>query len=181
MMPLSSYVLNLQKDSTESIKKSLSSSNDMELPVLKKVVLNIGIKATENDKKRVDYIKNELSLISGQLPILIKSTKSISSFKLREGVVIGCAVTLRRRAMFNFLDKMILVALPRIRDFRGLNCGSFNKDGHYSFGIKDSTIFLESGFNESFRPFGMNINIITSAKTKQEAMLLLKKINLPLK
>jgi large subunit ribosomal protein L5 len=180
-MPLSSYVLNLQKNSKDSIKKDLSLSNDMELPFLKKVVLNVGIKATENDKKRVDYIKNELSSIAGQLPVLIKSTKSISSFKLREGVVIGCSVTLRRKAMFNFLDKMILVALPRIRDFRGLPSGSFNKDGHYSFGIKDNTIFLESGFNDSFRPFGMNINIVTTAKTKQDAMLLLKKINLPLK
>lgn len=179
-MILSNYVLSLQKNSIESIKKSLSFSNNMEVPVLKKVVLNVGIKATENDKKRVDYIKNELSIIAGQLPVLVRSNKSISSFKLREGVVVGCSVTLRRKAMFNFLDKMILVALPRIRDFRGLSSSSFNQDGHYSFGIKDSTIFLESGFSDSFRPFGMNINIITSAKTKHDAMVLLKKINLPL-
>jgi len=180
-MMLSSYVLDLQNKSKDFLKKEFSYNNSMEVPVLKKITLNVGIKATENDKKRVEYIKNELSNISGQLPIVIRSKKSISSFKLREGVVIGCAVTLRGKAMFNFLDKMILVALPRIRDFRGLGSKSFNQNGHYSFGIKDNTIFLESGFSDSFRPFGMNINIITTAKTKQETMSLLKKINLPLK
>ena len=137
--------------------------------------------STENDSKRVDYIQNQLAIISGQKPVIIKSTKSISSFKLREGVPIGCMVTLRKKKMYNFLDKMLLVALPRTRDFRGFSVKSFNQKSHYSFGIKEHTIFLEVDFNNHFKAFGMNINIVTSAKTKEEALFLLKKIKLPIK
>ncbi|MDA9818319.1 50S ribosomal protein L5 [Flavobacteriaceae bacterium] len=180
-MKLESYTANLYQNNIEEIRNNFSYKNPIEIPKLNKISVNVGIKATENDVKRVDYIQRQLAIITGQNPVIIKSTKSISSFKLREGVPIGCMVTLRKKKMYNFLDKMLLVGLPRTRDFRGFSVKSFNQKGHYSFGIKEHTIFLEVDFTNSFKPFGMNINIVTTAKTKKEALFLLKKIKLPIK
>lgn len=171
----------LYKDSLPEFKKTFSYTNDLEVPRLKMVSLNIGIKATDSDNKFLSYLATQLSNISGQKAVLTKSRKAISTFKLRKDLPIGCRVTLRGKKMYQFLDKLVNIALPRIRDFRGLSAKGFNESAHYSFGIKEHTIFLEVDLDNVLKSFGMNINVITTAKTKEEALFLLKKINFPIK
>ncbi len=171
----------LYKDSLPEFKKQFSYTNNLEVPRLKMVSLNIGIKATDSDNKFLSYLATQLSNISGQKAVLTKSRKAISTFKLRKDLPIGCRVTLRGKKMYQFLDKLINISLPRIRDFRGLSAKGFNESGHYSFGIKEHTIFLEVDLDNVLKSFGMNINVITTAKTKEEALFLLKKINFPIK
>lgn len=170
---------------TESISKELKEKfaykNDIEIPKLKKISLNVGIKAVDSDNKFCAYLENQLSLIAGQKALLTRSKKSIATFKLREGMNVGCKVTLRGQKMYEFFDRLAYIALPRVRDFRGLSKKGFNESGHYSFGIKDHGIFLEVDLDNILRTFGMNVNIITTAKTKEESLFLLKKLNLPIK
>lgn len=177
-----SYTYKLYKD---KIRKELADKfgyeNQMEIPSVKKISLNVGIKASDSDSKFCSYLENQLSLIAGQKAILTKSAKSIATFKLREGMNIGCKVTLRGKKMYEFFDRLTYVALPRIRDFRGLSSKGFNQSSHYSFGVKEHNIFLEVDLDNVFKSFGMNVNIVTSAKTKEESLFLLKKLNLPIK
>ena len=171
----------LYKDSLADFKKKFSYTNNLAVPRLKMVSVNVGIKATDSDNKFLAYLANQVSNFTGQKAVLTKSKKSIATFKLRENMGIGCMVTLRGKKMYEFLDRLIYIALPRIRDFRGLSSKGFNQSGHYSFGLKEHNVFLEVDLDNILKVFGMNITIATNAKTKEESLYLLKKINLPIK
>jgi large subunit ribosomal protein L5 len=171
----------LYKDSIPELKSKFSYKNEMAIPKLKMVSINVGIKATDSDNKLLAYLLNQISNISGQKAVLTKSRKAISTFKLRKDLPIGCRVTLRGKKMYQFLDKLINIALPRIRDFRGLTSKGLNQSNHYSFGIKEHSIFLEVDLDNILKVFGMNITVATNAKSKEEALFLLKKINFPIK
>lgn len=176
-----SYTKELYKKSITDLKKKFSYQNDMEIPKLKKISINVGIKATDSDNKFLAYLATQVSALAGQKAVLTKSRKSIATFKLRENMAIGCMVTLRGKKMYEFFDRLVYIALPRVRDFRGLSAKGFNQSGHYSFGIKEHNIFLEVDLDNILKLFGMNITIVTSAKTKEESVYLLKKLNLPIK
>jgi large subunit ribosomal protein L5 len=171
----------LYKDSLLDLKKKFSYSNNLEIPRLKMVSLNVGIKAVDSDNKFLSYLLSQISNIAGQKPVLTKSKKAISTFKLRKDLPIGCKVTMRGRKMYQFLDRLVNIALPRIKDFRGLSSKGFNQSNHYSFGIKEHNVFLEVDLDNIVKIFGLNITIVTTAKSKEEAIYLLKKINLPIK
>ena len=171
----------LYKESVADLKKKFSYTNDMAIPKLKAISLNVGIKATDSDNKFLSYLVTQVSNISGQKATLTRARKAIATFKLREDLPIGCRVTLRGKKMYQFLDKLVNIALPRIRDFRGLSSKGFNQSGHYSFGVKEHNIFLEVDLDNIPKIFGMNITISTTAKNKEEALYLLKKLNLPIK
>ena len=171
----------LYKDSVNDITKKFGYVNKMEVPRIKMVSINVGIKATESDNKTLAYLLAQISNISGQKAVLTKSRKAISTFKLRKDLPIGCRVTLRGKKMYYFLDKLINIALPRIRDFRGLSSNGFNQSNHYSFGLKEHNVFLEVDLDNIPKIFGLNITVATDAKTKEEALYLLKKINFPIK
>jgi len=176
-----SYTRELYKKSTSDLKKKFSYQNDMEIPKLTKISINVGIKAVDSDTKFLSYLASQVSAITGQKAVLTKSRKSIATFKLRENMGIGCMVTLRGKKMYEFFDRLIYIALPRVRDFRGLSSKGFNQSGHYSFGLKEHNVFLEVDLDNILKIFGMNITIATSAKTKEESVYLLKKLNLPIK
>ena len=176
-----SYTKELYTKSVSDLKKEFSYHNDMEVPKLKKVSISVGIKAVDSDNKFISYFANQVSMIAGQKVLLTKSKKSIATFKLRENMTIGCLVTLRGKKMYEFLDRLVYVALPRVRDFRGLSSKGFNQSGHYSFGVKDHSIFLEVDLDNILKVFGMNVTIVTSAKTQNESVFLLKKLNFPIK
>ena len=171
----------LYKDSLADFKKKFSYTNNLAVPRLKMVSVNVGIKATDSDNKFLAYLANQVSNFTGQKAVLTKSRKAISTFKLRKDLPIGCRVTLRGKRMYQFLDKLIHIALPRVRDFRGLSSKGLNQSNHYSFGLKDHTIFLEVDLDNVMKVFGLNVTIATTAKTKEEALYLLKTIKLPLK
>lgn len=171
----------LYKDSIADLKEKFSYKNDLAVPRITMVSLNVGIKSADSDNKFLSYLATQVSNIAGQKAVLTKSRKAISSFKLREEVPIGCKVTLRGKKMYQFLDRLINISLPRIRDFRGLSNKGFNQSNHYSFGIKEHSIFLEVDLDNIPKVFGMNITIASTAKTKEEALYLLKKLNFPIK
>ena len=176
-----SHTKQLYKNLVPDLKKKFSYQNDMEIPKLTKISISVGVKATENDNKFMAYLVNQVSALAGQKAVMTKSKKAIATFKLRENVPIGCRVTLRGKKMYEFFDRLAYIALPRIRDFRGLSGKGFNESNHYSFGIKEHNIFLEVDLDNVLKVFGMNITIATSAKTPEEAGYLLKKLNLPIK
>ena len=171
----------LYKDSIPELKSKFSYKNEMAIPKIKMVSINVGIKAVDSDNKLLAYLLNQVSNISGQKAVLTKSKKAISTFKLRKDLPIGCRGTLRGKKMYQFLDKLVNIALPRIRDFRGLTSKGFNQSNHYSFGIKEHNIFLEVDLDNILKIFGMNVTVVTNAKSKEEALFLLKKINFPIK
>ena len=171
----------IYKESIADLKKQFAYKNDMAVSRLTMVSLNVGIKATDSDNKFLSYLATQVSNIAGQKAVLTKARKAISTFKLRENLPIGCRVTLRGKKMYQFLDRFVNIALPRIRDFRGLSAKGFNQSNHYSFGIKEHSIFLEVDLDNIPKVFGMNITIATTAKTKEEALYLLKKLNFPIK
>ncbi|OFW81103.1 MAG: 50S ribosomal protein L5 [Alphaproteobacteria bacterium RIFCSPLOWO2_01_FULL_40_26] len=171
----------IYKESIADLKKQFAYKNDMAVSRLTMVSLNVGIKATDSDNKFLSYLATQVSNIAGQKAVLTKARKAISTFKLRENLPIGCRVTLRGKKMYQFLDRLVNIALPRIRDFRGLSAKGFNQSNHYSFGIKEHSIFLEVDLDNIPKVFGMNITIATTAKTKEEALYLLKKLNFPIK
>ena len=161
--------------------KTRGYKNPFEVPKVEKVVVSMGVStATQKaDKNAVEDAIKELTAITGQKPVLNRAKKSISSFNLREGQEIGCRVTLRRVRMYEFLDRLISSALPRIRDFRGLPVRSFDGRGSYTFGVNDQTIFPEIDLDKIKRPQGMHITIVTSARTNEEARLLLEEMGMP--
>jgi large subunit ribosomal protein L5 len=171
----------LYKNSLAGLQSQFGYKNQIAIPKITMVSINVGIKSADSDNKFLSYLANQVSDIAGQKAVLTNARKAISSFKLRQDIPIGCRVTLRGKKMYQFLDKLVNISLPRIRDFRGLSSKGFNQSNHYSFGIKDHTIFQEVDLDKVSRIFGMNITIASNAKTKEEALTLLKKLNFPIK
>lgn len=153
--------------------------NALEIPRIEKITLNMGVGEGSQDKKKVTTAAAEMELIAGQKPVITKAKKSIAQFKLREGMPIGCKVTLRRERMFEFLDRLITVAMPRIRDFRGLNPKSFDGRGNYAMGLKEQIIFPEISYDQIEKVRGMDIIVTTTAKTDDEARELLRLFGFP--
>ena len=154
-------------------------SNVYQIPKLPKIVLNMGIGEAKEDAKILDKAQKELSLIAGQKAVISKAKKAIAAFKIREGMPIGVFVTLRNRMMYEFLDRLINIAIPRIRDFRGLNLNSFDGNGNYTLGIKEQIIFPEINYDKIDKVRGLNIVICTTALNNEEALELLKNFNMP--
>ena len=153
--------------------------NRLEVPRLEKIVINMGVGEATQDKKKVDVAASEMELIAGQKPVVTKAKKSIAQFKLREGMPIGVKVTLRRERMYEFLDRLITIALPRVRDFRGLNPKSFDGRGNYAMGLKEQIIFPEISYDRIDKVRGMDVIVTTTAKTDEEARELLRLFNFP--
>lgn len=166
---------------TQNLLKEFSYKSIMEVPRVTKVTLNIGLGEATTDKKLIENALDDLTKISGQKPVITKARKSIASFKVREGYPIGCMVTLRGERMFDFLDRLISIAIPRIRDFRGVSAKSFDGRGNYNMGIKEQIIFPEIDYDKIDSLRGMNICITTSAKSDEEAKALLKSFSFPFK
>jgi large subunit ribosomal protein L5 len=153
--------------------------NRMQVPVLEKIVINMGIGEGVNDRKKVEQAAADLGLIAGQKAVITKARKSIATFKVRDGQAIGCKVTLRKTRMYEFIDRLINIGLPRVRDFRGLNPKSFDGGGNYTLGIKEHIIFPEIDYDKATDIWGMDITVCTSAKTDAEARALLAAFNFP--
>ena len=151
----------------------------MQVPAITKITLNMGVGEAANDKKILTNAVEELTQIAGQKAVITKARKSISGFKIREGWPIGCKVTLRRERMYDFLDRLLAVAIPRVRDFRGLSRNSFDKNGNYSLGIEEQIVFPEIKYDKIDALRGLDICITTSAKNKQEGLILLQAMNFP--
>ena len=175
----------LKEKYTEEIKSSLKEklglNNVMEVPKIKKITLNMGVGEAAQDKKTIEKAVADLERLSGQKAIITRARKSVASFKIREGMPIGVKVTLRRERMYEFLDRLISVALPRVRDFRGLNRKSFDGNGNYSLGVKEQIIFPEIDFDKVDKIRGLDISITTTAKNDEEGLALLKEFNFPIK
>jgi len=163
----------------EMLKKDFGYANPMAVPKIEKVAINIGLGEATGNTKLMDGAVNELASIAGQKPVVTRAKKSIAAFKLREGMAIGCMVTLRGDRMFEFLDRLMNVALPRVRDFRGVSPKSFDGRGNYTLGLKDQLIFPEIDYNKVEKTKGMNISITTSAKTDAEGLALLRHMGMP--
>jgi large subunit ribosomal protein L5 len=161
------------------LAEQLGYKNRFQVPTLDKVVINMGIGEGVADRKKVDGAAADLALIAGQKPIITKSRKSIATYKLRDGQAIGCKVTLRKARMYEFIDRLINIALPRVRDFRGLNPKSFDGRGNYSLGIKEHIIFPEIDYDKTTDSWGMDITVCTTARTDDEARALLTAFNFP--
>ena len=168
-----------QTKTVPALTKEFSYKNVMAVPKLEKITVNIGMGEATQNAKLMDGAVNELAQIAGQKPVVTKARKSIAAFKLREGMSIGCMVTLRGDRMYEFFDRLIATALPRIRDFRGLSTRSFDGRGNYSLGVGDQTIFPEIELDKIKRQQGMDITIVTSARSDEEAMELLKLMGMP--
>jgi len=153
--------------------------NAMEVPKIEKITLNMGVGDAVQDKKKVDTAASEMELIAGQKPVITKAKKSIAGFKLREGMPIGCKVTLRRERMYEFLDRLITIAMPRIRDFRGVSAKSFDGRGNYAMGLKDQIIFPEINYDRIDSVRGMDVIVTTTARTDDEARELLRLFGFP--
>lgn len=164
---------------TKSLKEKFNYKNDFQIPKLEKVVINMGVGEAVKDSKKIDSAVNELSLITGQKPIVTKSKKANASFKLREGMPIGVKVTLRKSKMYEFVDRFINIALPRVRDFRGINPKSFDGNGNYALGLKEQFVFPEIEYDNVDSTRGMDIIFVTSAKTDSEAKELLNGFDFP--
>ena len=154
-------------------------TNALQVPVLEKVVINMGVGEAVNDRKKVELAAADLALIAGQKPVVTHSRKAIATFKLREGQAIGAKVTLRKSRMYDFIDRLVNIALPRVRDFRGLNPKSFDGMGNYSLGLKEHIVFPEIDYDKSGETWGMDITICTTATTDDEARALLNAFNFP--
>ena len=154
-------------------------TNSLQVPRLDKIVINMGVGEATQDKKKVEIAASEMELIAGQKPVITKAKKSIAQFKLREGMPIGCKVTLRRERMYEFLDRLITIALPRVRDFRGLNPKSFDGRGNYAMGLKEQLVFPEISYDKIEKVRGMDIIVTTTAKTDEEARELLRLFGFP--
>ena len=168
-----------KKEIIPTLQQELSLKNKMAVPRLEKIVLNVGVGEATQNIKLLDAAKTELSLVTGQWPAVGRAKKSISSFKLRKGQPIACYVTLRGIRMYEFFDRLVNIALPRVRDFRGVSRHSFDGRGNYTLAMKDQLVFPEIDYTKVERQRGINITIVTSAKTDKEAYALLKKLGMP--
>src|ERR1700744_2035319 len=182
-MAETAYIPRLRTEYDKKIRGQLTEKfgyqNVMQVPRLDKVVLNMGIGEAVNDRKKAEAAAGDLSLIAGQKAIVTYSRIAIATYKLRENQPIGCKVTLRKTKMYEFIDRLVTVALPRVRDFRGLNPKSFDGRGNYSLGIKEHIIFPEIDFDKTSESWGMDITVCTTAKTDEEARALLSAFNFP--
>ena len=180
---MADYTPRMKQRYDEQIVKAMTEKfgykNALEVPKLEKVTLNMGVGEASQDKKKVQTAAEEMALIAGQKPVITKAKKSIAQFKLREGMPIGCKVTLRRERMYEFLDRFVTIALPRVRDFRGLNPKSFDGRGNYACGIKEQIIFPEINYDRIDKVRGMDIIVTTTAKTDEEARELLRLFGFP--
>jgi len=163
----------------DNLQKKLSLKNKLMVPKFVKVILNMGLGADANDKKKLQNCIEDMSLISGQMPVVTRFRKSISNFKTRKGAPAGVKVTLRSNRMYEFIDRLVHIALPRIKDFRGLSVKGFDKFGNYSFGIKEHIIFPEINFDKVDRIRGMDITIVTTGQNKESTLALLEETNFP--
>ena len=168
-----------EKQIRDALKKEFGYKNEMEIPRLEKIVLNMGVGEATEDRKALDGAVKDMTAIAGQKPVLTKAKKSVASFKVREGMPIGCKVTLRRERMYEFLDRLITMAMPRIRDFRGISSKSFDGHGNFAFGLKEQIVFLEINYDEVDKIRGLDVIICTTAKTDKEAKALLSAFNMP--
>ena len=164
-----------------SLQKKLGHSNVMEVPKIKKITLNMGVGEAAQDKKTIEKAVADLEKLSGQKALVTRARKSVASFKIREGMPIGAKVTLRSERMYEFLDRLINIALPRVRDFRGLNRKSFDGNGNYSLGLKEQIVFPEIDYDKVDKIRGLDISITTTAKNDEEGLALLKEFNFPIK
>ena len=164
-----------------ALKKEFGYTNPMQVPRIEKVVLNVGLGEAVSNAKLIEVVCNEIGAITGQKPVVTKARKSIASFKLRQGMPIGVTVTLRRDRMYEFLDRLMNIALPRVRDFRGVSSKAFDGKGNCTLGIKDHIIFPEIAIDKIEKVYGMNICVVTSARTDDEARSLLKYLGMPFK
>jgi large subunit ribosomal protein L5 len=168
-----------RKQVVPALTKEFGYKNPMAVPRIEKISLNIGMGEATQNAKLMDGAMNELAAIAGQRPVITKARKSIAQFKLREGMSIGCTVTLRGQRMYEFFDRLVNVSLPRVRDFRGVSSKSFDGRGNYTLGVKDQLIFPEIDYNKVDKLKGMNICITTTAKTDAEGLALLKHLGMP--
>ena len=164
-----------------ALKKEFGYTTPMQVPRIEKVVLNVGLGEAVSNAKLIEVVCNEIGAITGQKPVVTKARKSIASFKLRQGMPIGVTVTLRRDRMYEFLDRLMNIALPRVRDFRGVSSKAFDGKGNYTLGIKEHIIFPEIAIDKIEKVYGMNICVVTSARTDDEARSLLKYLGMPFK
>ena len=167
------------KEILPSLKKEYGYTSDMQVPRLEKIVLNMGVGDALADSKYLDAAVKELEVIAGQKPVITRAKKSIAGFKLREGNKIGCKVTLRGDKMYIFLEKLVKIALPRVRDFRGISKGSFDGRGNYTLGIKEQLVFPEVEYDSVIKTRGLDVVIVTTAKSNKEALSLLTGFGLP--
>jgi len=163
------------------LQKEFGYKNVNQIPKIEKVVVNAGVGRAALDSKQLDEVTVVLAKITGQAPVINKARKSIAGFKIREGMNIGTSVTLRGDRMYEFIDRLVNISLPRVRDFRGIKRDAFDGHGNYSLGIKEHGVFPEISFEEASNPFGLQINVATSAKTDDEGRALLKKLGFPFK
>ena len=168
-----------KKEITKTLKDKFKYKNDLEIPKLEKVVINMGVGEAVKDSKKIEVAVNELAAITGQKPVITKSKKANASFKLREGMPIGVKVTLRKNKMYEFVDRFVNIALPRVRDFRGVNSKSFDGNGNYALGLKEQYVFPEIEYDNVDSVRGMDIIFVTSAKSDEEAKELLNGFDLP--
>ena len=163
------------------LQQKLDLKNPMEVPRITKITLNMGVGGAVADKKVLESARSDMEKIAGQRPITCNARKSVAAFKIRDGMPIGCKVTLRRERMYEFLDRLVNIAIPRIRDFRGLNPRSFDKQGNYSMGVQEQIIFPEINYDEVDALRGMDITITTTARNAEEGKALLEMFNFPFK
>ena len=168
-----------KKEITKTLKDKFKYKNDFEIPKLEKVVINMGVGEAVKDSKKIEAAVNELAAITGQKPVITKSKKANASFKLREGMPIGVKVTLRKNKMYEFVDRFVNIALPRVRDFRGVNTKSFDGNGNYAIGLKEQYVFPEIEYDNVDSVRGMDIIFVTSAKSDEEARELLNGFDFP--
>lgn len=164
---------------TKELQKRFNYTNTMQVPKIEKVCLNMGVGEAVANSKIIDSVVDEMTRIAGQKPVVTKAKKSISTFKLRQGMPIGCKVTLRGERMYEFLERLVYVALPRVRDFRGLSPKSFNGKGSYCFGLKEQIVFPEIDYDKVDQVRGMDVAIVTTAKTDEEGKALLELFKMP--
>jgi len=180
---VSGYAPRLKQHYVEAVRPALQEqfkyTNPMRVPEIEKVVLNMGIGEATADRKKVEQATRDMTLIAGQKPVMTKARKSIANFKLRDNMPIGCKVTLRKARMYEFLDRLVTIALPRVKDFRGLNPKSFDGRGNYAMGIREHIIFPEIDYDKVEQIWGMDIIVCTTAETDEEARALLKQFNFP--
>ncbi|MBW7851301.1 MAG: 50S ribosomal protein L5 [Rhodospirillales bacterium] len=162
-----------------ALQEQFNYTNPMQVPRIEKIVINMGVGEAAQDSKKIDSAVADLTAIAGQKPVVTKAKKSIAAFKLRENQMVGCKVTLRRDRMYEFLDRLINIALPRVRDFRGVNGKSFDGGGNYSMGLKEQIVFPEIDYDKVDRIRGMDIVFVTTAKTDEECKALLKGFDMP--
>ena len=177
------YTARMRKHYDEVVRpemiKQFGYKNPMQVPAIEKIVLNMGVGESTADSKKASVAAADLALIAGQKPVITKARKAIATFKVREGMPIGAKVTLRKTRMYEFMDRLVTVALPRVRDFRGLNPKSFDGRGNYALGIKEHLVFPEINYDKAEASWGMDVVIATTAKTDEEARALLKLFNFP--